>query len=125
MCGKCVALWCCVFSLFFVSSSLLRPNFMSDDKEKNYSTIRYQPDATTMRYYEKKKDSIWYNLHENSTKDYSDIHYTHSNFMSNNREDDDMIQYKFRAHENESQISMESHINSTGDKKNFISQEMA
>lgn len=132
MCEKSLALWCCVLPLI-ASSSELWPNSTNDDGEKNYSTVRYQLDANTMRNYNDEKNLIWYNLHENFTKN-NDMQYAYRiiNTTSNNRKDDHLMQHKFQAravaksYENDSQMPEKSRANSaqTGDENNFMSQDI-
>ncbi|KAL6446888.1 hypothetical protein ACFW04_001358 [Cataglyphis niger] len=129
MCGKSFALWCCMLPLI-ASSSELRPNSTNDDGEKSYSTVRYQLDANTMRNYNGEKNLVWYNLHENFTKN-NNVQYRI--YKSNNRKDDHLMQHKFqpahaiaKSHENGSQMPEKSRTNSaqTGDENNFMSQDI-
>ncbi|XP_011267009.1 G-protein coupled receptor Mth2-like [Camponotus floridanus] len=97
MCGKNLAFWYCILP-FTASSSVFWTNFISDNEEKDYSTV--QLDANTMmmkkRNYNDEEDR--YNFHENFTKNNDDMQYMYSVNFTNNREHDDLIQYKFRAH---------------------------
>jgi len=126
MYGKSLTLYCML--PIIASSSVLWSNFTSDNEEKDYSTIPYQLDANTMKTYDDGED--WYNLHENFTKNNDDMQYVYRiNFTNNNHERlmiDHFIQYKSQAHENDSQISVNSRINSTefDSRRNFISQEL-
>lgn len=123
MYGKSLALWCCML-LFIASFSVFWSNFTSDDKEKDYSIVRYRFDASAIRNYDDED-----NLYENSTKGYNDMHYVYSiNFMNNNRKGNDLIRYNFQTyseknHKNDSQMPMEPRTNVTeiAGKKDFIS----
>lgn len=93
MCGKNLALWCCMFPLI-ASSLAIWLNFTSDNEEKKYSTDRYhQFDIHIMRNYDGKGE---YNLQENFTKNNDDTY--RINFTNNNREHDDSIQYDSRPY---------------------------
>ncbi|XP_070167501.1 uncharacterized protein [Polyergus mexicanus] len=128
---KSLALWYYMLPLITSSSKLLSSS-TSDDREKNYSTVRYQLDANTMRNYNDEEDLIRYYLHENSTKDndvMQDVH--HINLTNNNSKNEDLIQHKFQTHvgkkhENDSQTPVQFRINSrkASGKKNFMSREI-
>ncbi|CAL1687351.1 unnamed protein product [Lasius platythorax] len=131
MCGKSLTLWYCMLPLI-ASISELRSNSTSDDKEDNYSTVPFQFAVNTIRNYDNERDLGWYNLHENFTKNNSDIQYAYGINSTNNRENENLIQYKFRAHspknhENGRQIMpVESRTNltETGGKRNFMLREI-
>ncbi|CAL1687355.1 unnamed protein product [Lasius platythorax] len=132
MCGKSLTLWYCMLPLI-ASLSAHRSNSTSDEKEDNYSTVPYQLGVNTMRNYDDERDLGWYSVHENFTKDNGNMHNAYSiNSTNNYREDEDLIQYKFRAHsaknhENGSQIMpVDSRTISTeaGGKTNFILREI-
>ncbi|XP_070167493.1 G-protein coupled receptor Mth2-like [Polyergus mexicanus] len=120
---KNLALWYYMFPLI-ASSSMLWPSSMSDERKKNYSIVRYQLGANIVRN-DDEEDLIRYNLYENFTEDNNIMQYAYRiNFTSNNSENKDLIQYK--EHDNDSQTSVQSSINSTGAsrKKNLISREI-
>ncbi|XP_019885086.2 probable G-protein coupled receptor Mth-like 10 [Camponotus floridanus] len=124
MYGKDLIFYCML--PIIASSSTLWSNLTGDNKEKDYSTtIRYQLDTNNMKNYDDGED--WYNLHENFTKNNDDMEYR-INFTNNNHERlmiDDFTQYKSRAHENDSQISVNSRNSTEFDsRRNFISQEL-
>ncbi|XP_011267013.2 G-protein coupled receptor Mth2-like [Camponotus floridanus] len=123
MYGKSLTLYCML--PIIASSSALWSNFTSDNEEKDYSMVQYQLNANTMKNYDDGED--WYNLHENFTKNNDDMEYR-INFTNNNHERlmiDDFTQYKSQAHENDSQISVNSRNTTEFDsRRNFISQEL-
>ncbi|XP_029679301.1 uncharacterized protein LOC115245225, partial [Formica exsecta] len=127
---KSLALWYYTL-LLIASSSMLWPSSMSDDREKNYSTVQYKLGANIMRN-DDEEDLIRYNLHENFTQDNDVRQYAYRiNFSNNNSNNEDLIQYKFQTyaakkHENDNQTSVQSRINSTdaSREKTFMSREI-
>ncbi|KAL6418643.1 hypothetical protein ACFW04_011932 [Cataglyphis niger] len=128
-----LALWSYLLPTVAISSMLWSTS-TSDDREKNYSMMRYQLDANTMRNYDYEEDLIRYNLPKftkKSTIDNDVMQYMYRmNFMNNNRENDNLIQYKFQTYavkkyEN-NQTPVQSYINSSESsiKKNFMSREI-
>ncbi|XP_029672549.1 uncharacterized protein LOC115241130 [Formica exsecta] len=133
MCGKNLTFWYCALCLLVASSSNPQQNF-TDNKEKNNNlTVRYEIDANPTTNYGNKMKTLPYDLYKKSTNNtqYEDMQYESRIISSNDREDDNSIQFKLdthsiQNHEGDKQIRMESSTNSTNGnhKRNFTTQEI-
>ncbi|CAL1687358.1 unnamed protein product [Lasius platythorax] len=132
MCEKNFGFWCCALLLLVSSSSKSQENSTNNEEKDDNLTIRYELDMnSTTNYGDEMKTLDLYEKFTNNTQ-YDEMQYEfYTTSTSNNREDDDSIQYKLdkhsiQNHEDDEQIPMKSHANSTNvsHQRNITSQEV-